>query len=329
MATWWKRANQHRASAVGLVKHAEGWAIAKVSLREQQGWQLDSYRWLVSSGSLNDDRKSLQLMVKTMGLKGLPCHYVLADEDYQLFLMESPNLKGDELVQAMGWQIKDLLPYPVQDAVVDVFQVPQSTAKAGKSMVNVVAAPQQQILDIAKELDEVGLRLESVDISELALGSVMRMSGAHPRGEALAILHPGRGELLMFSQGQLAMSRKFELAYQAEIDEPLPSDQLLLELQRTLDYYERQLGQLPPAKIRLAGKHLHESKLDEAFKQALNIPIELLQLEAQWVAYQNEAEGEFSALLATGGALRGLLSTGTLELPKAAEAHAAQTQGAA
>ncbi|GAA6153408.1 type IV pilus biogenesis protein PilM [Pseudoteredinibacter isoporae] len=317
MATWWKRANQNRASAVGLVKHAEGWAIAKVSLCEQQGWKLDSYRWLVSSGSLNDDRKSLQLMVKSMGLKGLPCHYVLADEDYQLFPMESPGLKGEELVQAMGWQIKDLLPYPVQDAVVDVFQVPQSSAKAGKAMINVVATPQQQVLDIAAELKEVGLRLESVDISELALGSVMRMSGAHPRGEALAILHAGRGELLMFSQGQLAMSRKFDLAYQAGIDDPLPSDQLLLELQRTLDYYERQLGQLPPAKIRIAGKHLHESKLDETFKQALNTPIELLRLEAPWLAYQDEAEGEFSALLATGGALRGLLASGALQLPQA------------
>lgn len=318
MASWWKRANKHRNSAVGLVKHAEGWAIAKVSLHGQASWQLDAYRWLVSSGSLNDDRKSLQLMIKTLGLKGLPCHYVLADEDYQLFLMESPGLKGEELVQAMGWQIKDLLPYPVQDAVVDVFQVPQSSAKAGKPMVNVVATPQQQVMDIARELDEAGLHLASVDISELSLGSVMRMSGAHPRGEALAILHPGRGELLMFSQGQLAMSRKFDLNYQAGIDEPLPSDQLLLELQRTLDYYERQLGQLPPAKIRLAGKHLHESKLDDAFKQALNTPIELLKLDAEWIAYQDEAEGEFSALLATGGALRGLLSAGSLQLPQAA-----------
>ncbi len=323
MFAWLKRANTRRDTAVGLVKHAEGWAIAKVSLQGQQSWQLEAYRWLASSGSVNDDRKSLQLMVKSMGLKGRACHYVLSDEDYQLSLMDSPGLEGEELVQAMGWQVKDLLPYPVQDAVIDVFDVPQSTAKGGKPMVNVVATPKQQVLGIAKEVAYVGLDLQSVDISELALGCVMRMSGAHPRGEALAILHPGQGELLMFAQGQLAMSRKFDLAYQAEVDEPLPTEQLLLELQRTLDYYERQLGQLPPAKIRLAAKHLHESKLDDSFKQALNTPIELLELDSQWLSYQDEAEGEFSALLATGGALRGLLASGALKLPDTAEQRGA------
>ncbi|MCV6624004.1 MAG: hypothetical protein OIF51_19890 [Cellvibrionaceae bacterium] len=321
--SWWNTANKNRNLAVGLVKHAEGWAVAKVMAQGGDRWQLSAYRWLASSGSSIEDRKSLQVLIKTMGLKGLPCHYVLADEDYQLFLLESPKLEGDELVQAMGWQIKDLLAYPVQEAVVDVFSVPQSTAKAGKTMVNVVASPQAQILEIAKEVAELGLELESVDISELAMGAVMRMSGAHPRGEALAILQPGQGELLVFSQGQLAMSRKFELAYRAEVDEPLPTDQLLLELQRTLDYYERQLGQLPPAKIRLAAKHLHESKLDDAFKQALNTPIELLHLDAQWLAYKDEAEDEFSALLAAGGALRGLLASGRLAIASDSERGAA------
>lgn len=306
-------------SYVGLERNMDGLAIADVRLHKTKGWQVEAYQWLPSEQDAQQDQLAFKKTVRSMGLKGRACNYVLADDQYQMFLLESPKLRGEELVQAMSWQVKDLLGYPVHEAVIDVIELPDSVAKSGKPMLYVVAVPETVVSEIVHEVNQTGLDLQSIDISELALGNLIELWGSHPRGEALAMVQPGRGELVIFHSGQLIMSRKFDLAYQVgQNDAPLPKEQLILELQRTLDYYERQLGQSLPAKIHLTGKHLSANQWDGQLEGALDIPIELMNLQPYW--YSDKCHGQernYYALAAIGGALRGLLQSGKLQVEAA------------
>ncbi|MCV6625362.1 MAG: hypothetical protein OIF38_04655 [Cellvibrionaceae bacterium] len=302
---------RQRQRYVGLERSADGLAIAGLGTDPRKGWQVEAYQWLTSQ-----DPAELRRAVKAMGLKGLPCNYVLSDDQYQLFLLEAPPLAGEELVQAMVWQVKDLLGYPVTEAVIDVIALPPKLAKGDRPMVYVVAAARAEIEQVSALTRAAGLDLNRIDISELALGNLIELWGCHPRGEALALVHAGRGELLIFADSQLMMSRKFEL--NAGDQHALPLEQLTLELQRTLDYYERQLGQPLPAKVHLTGKRLRANGLEQPLDGVLDIPIELMHLDAYWFSDScHGQERDYYALAAIGGALGGLLEAGYVQSPSA------------
>lgn len=52
------------------------------------------------------------------------CSTLLSPGEYQVLLVEAPNVPQAELKTAIRWRIKDLLDYHVNDATVDVLSVP-------------------------------------------------------------------------------------------------------------------------------------------------------------------------------------------------------------
>lgn len=253
--------------------------------------------------------------IKDQSLSKAFCNYVLASDEYQVHLLEAPGLSGEELKQAMSWQVKDLLNYPVSDAVIDVIELPAELNRGDKNMVYVVSAERKTIAKIINDVDALGLNLISIDICELALGNLVHLLGCDERGEGLVVVKPGSAELSMFRNGQMTMTRSFDLPFSALEGEMLPTDVLLLELQRTLDYYERQLGQLMPRKIHLTGGGLSSEVIDPALYQGLASPIELMNLENRW--FKDElpsGEQNFSVLAAIGGAVQGLQAEGLLSM---------------
>ena len=53
---------------------------------------------------------------KKMNLAGYHCATLLKPGDYQLLLVEAPNVTPDELKGAIRWKIKDLIEYHIDDA---------------------------------------------------------------------------------------------------------------------------------------------------------------------------------------------------------------------
>src|SRR5512142_1253256 len=49
---------------------------------------------------------------------------LLSANEYQLMMVDAPNVPVDELKTAIRWKIKDALNYHVDDATVDVLQIP-------------------------------------------------------------------------------------------------------------------------------------------------------------------------------------------------------------
>lgn len=297
--------NQGRNGLVGLEHARDGYAMAYVVDDARRGCRVELCEWLPSSGNAEADREELKAEVKRSGLGTMPCNYVLTDEQYQLNLVEAPNVPAAELHSALAWQIKDLLSFPVEEAILDVIALPTDVSRQERSKVYVASAHESIIQQAITDTRYVGLDLHSIDVFDMSLRNLIDLWGCDERGEALVVIHRGRGEIVMFRQQQLYLSRKFELDYQGGVDEPLPLPQLGLEIQRTLDYFERQMGQLLPKKIHITGQSVRLAKLSQEFQQSLAIPIELMAIHGYWFNHRDRGGVvDVNGLAAIGAALR-------------------------
>src|SRR5687768_6419248 len=82
-----------------------------VEFAEERGWDAA-------------EPKSLERVAREFGAKRFQCTTLLRPDQYQILLVEAPAVKPDELKSAVRWRIKDMLDYHVDDATIDVLDVP-------------------------------------------------------------------------------------------------------------------------------------------------------------------------------------------------------------
>ena len=125
------------------------------------------------------------------------------------------------------------------------------------------------------------------------------------RGVAIARLRQGRGGVSLFKKGDLYLSRQFDLDYQAGLLDDLPEDILALELQRSLDYYERQMGQAVPSVVYICGDGVTEDKISDKLRSNLASSIQYLDIGAIFGLPSDSDDVEIQQCLgAIGGSLR-------------------------
>ncbi len=245
-------------------------------------------------------------IVASRGLKGALCNLALPAEQYQVFQVEKPAVEDSEIVDAIKWKVKDLIDYPVEDAVVDVFGFPVDALRGRAPMVNVVCARKAMLQDQVKLLAAVGLKLKSIDISELVLRNIAMRFDPETKGIALLFLRGTHGSVLMCKGGELYFHRRVDFVVEALNDLMRQEEliqQLALHVQRSLDYYESQMGQLPPAQL-LVFKVSDEVALGAQLGSYLAVKVVELDAQALLVKEEVALETLNESLVAIGAALR-------------------------
>lgn len=233
---------------VGLVLSSEQLVVALIDRRNKQRPSvkvLANYA-LEDGASLSQYASELKKLVKERGLGGCPCFAVLGESDYQLLLTEKLDLPEDEQREAMRWKIKDLISFDAEQAVIDSFTQP------GKNMNFTVVSKKSVVTALVDLVNQVGLKLSAIDIPELACRNVLDYHEANPSGVALVIMGQQQNKILVIKDGQLYFSRHFGGSHHSSHNSESSSD-IVLELQRSLDYYERQMNQPPPTAILCLG----------------------------------------------------------------------------
>ncbi|MBB3168768.1 MSHA biogenesis protein MshI [Simiduia aestuariiviva] len=206
--------------------------------------------------------------VKSLNLAGVGCNLVLEPEHYQLFMMEAPKVPDEELREAIKWKVKDLINFPLEEAVIDVMPLPEDCGREGQKLVYAVVAKREFIKPAIAAVLDAKLTLNSIDIDEMSARNLALAAAPGPRGVALVHINEGQGAMTLVKEDCLYLSRSFALKYQGGLLDDLPVEALILELQRSFDYYERQLGQVPPAQICLFGEHVTADKITEELRKA-------------------------------------------------------------
>ena len=177
---------------------------------------------------------------------------VLAPDFYQLVQLDKPNLTEAEMLQALPWQVKDLLTIAPEDIVADYIDLP--AAAGAHSKINVVAASFNWLTALVQQIDQAGVTLLSVEPEEWLAARLIA-----PASQAtMLVVHQPEQELLIqiVRDGDLYFSRRtrgfadLHKKAAAELNDGT-LDRLQLELQRSLDYFESQLKQAPVRDIRL------------------------------------------------------------------------------
>ncbi|HEX4984686.1 MAG TPA: agglutinin biogenesis protein MshI [Burkholderiales bacterium] len=202
--------------------------------------------------------ETLQRARKEWHLDHFRCSTVLSQQQYQLQLVDAPSVPKEEMKSAVRWKLKEFLEYPVESATVDMVPIPPAPAAANRGRtLYAVSARNQDIEACMKLFAQARIPLQVIDIAEMAQRNLAILFEADQR--ALAMLSFGeQGGLLTFTaQGELYLSRRMEIGLgqlanaQGEARDQL-FERIALELQRSLDHFDRQFSSVPLARLLLA-----------------------------------------------------------------------------
>jgi MSHA biogenesis protein MshI len=186
-----------------------------------------------------------------------PTVNVLDPSGYRLLLVEAPDVPAEELRAAVRWRVKDLIDFHIDDAVIDVFEMPPHARGGPTRMMYAVTARAEFVKQQIELVEASGLDLTVVDIPELSLRNVTTLLEQNERGAGLLYLGERRSTFLLVRQGVLYLARHVEtgVATLAEAGE-LRSDivaGLALEVRRSLDYFESHYEQTSIGQIYTSG----------------------------------------------------------------------------
>ncbi|MDP3211684.1 agglutinin biogenesis protein MshI [Methylotenera sp.] len=194
-----------------------------------------------------------------LDLDNYHCTMLMKQGEYQIFQIEKPNVPDNELKQAIGWKLKDMIDYPVEQATIDVINIPADDSKSNRqSYVYAVSAKNVLIGDFMQKFTDIAKSgLEVIDIPEMAQRNIASYIEEENRGLALLSINKNGGLLTFTANKALYHARQIELntdAISSENSEQKSSifERFSLEIQRSLDNFERQFPQLAINRLVLA-----------------------------------------------------------------------------
>jgi len=262
----------------GIELREDGVSIVSVVREPGRVPQVTACEFVEWNGA-DEQAKALAHAAAERGLKRRRCATVLDANEYSLLLTEAPDVPADELRSAVRWRIKDLIDFHVDDATIDVFDVTTANAPGKTRSMYVVAARNAAIQRRVDLCDEAGVGLDIIDIPEMAQRNIAAILPEDVRGVVMLTISNTRGLITITRQGEIFLSRRLEIGLDTlrAADDLLPYfDQIALEVQRSLDYFDSHFRQAHVDQIVLSPSAGNISGLVEYLNQNLNIKASVL-----------------------------------------------------
>jgi MSHA biogenesis protein MshI len=231
-----------------------------------------------------NDQATMEKLARDLGMGSHRCTTLLGPRDYHMLLVDAPNVPPEELKTAIRWRIKDLLDYHIDDATIDVLDIPpDKNAPVRNHSMYAIAANNSVIQARENLFERADIPLSVIDIPEMAQRNIAAL--LEPQGRGLAMLaFSGDGGLLTITYGgELYLSRRIDIPLEQIVgatDEQRDGffDRIALELQRSLDHFDRQFHFIAVAKLVLA-PFAKARELQSYLSSNLYVPVEVLDLE--------------------------------------------------
>ncbi len=325
----WFHKKKNTKGLIGVDVQADQLAIAHIlfaTKKEDKPTLKQCVYKELSSTDVKESSETLLKMVQSFPATQFSCNSVIDKNHYELLLIPPPNVEPGELRQSVKWLIKDKLAYHVDDAIIDVFEIPGQQSSRAK-LIYVVAAQKREIELRAKQLKNSGLDIASVDIYELAQRNIAKLFEQDKDGIVMLRLHEQSSLLTITCNGVLYLTRtidfgaqhikailplsftdsassdtesaaedsnkEIELFLDDENDDKekhpasilndqakLILDDVILEIQRSLDYYVSHFNQRQVKKIVF-------SPMDQEIPGAIEYVNEMLGIEAEFLDFNH------------------------------------------
>ena len=293
MFNWLPHSNKNNLT--GIVKHSEGLAFASIKKNNTAKPVLTE---CLFQPQLSDINTTLKQLLQSLTVKKTPLITVLTSSEFTFLLMQRPTVENDELIEAVRWQIKDQLKYPAEEAIIQILDIPGQQERGRLPMIYVIAAHQETVKSTINLLSETKFDLRFIDIPELAQRNISALLPEDFIGVALLHLEPNHSLLTITHEGELYLSRVIDIGYEhLEINDydTKPSDglsleeepteydhnieKIILEIQRSLDYYESHYGKATIGNLIIAPLETELKELNETLEQSLGVVVRSLDIE--------------------------------------------------
>jgi MSHA biogenesis protein MshI len=257
-----------------------------------------------------DEADALSRLARSRGLKRYRCTTLLGESDYRMAQVDAPAVPAEERIQALRWRLKDVIDFPLDTAALAVADIPLEGAR--QASLFAVAAPAAVVGEQMGKFEQAKVNLEAIDIPEMAVRNVAVLFEEANRGLAFLLLAEDGSLLIITYKGELYLSRRIEMTAEALAPDDAERrvqmrERLALELQRTLDNFDRQYGFISVSRL-LVATEKDSAGLTGALAENLYIPVQAMDLAqvADFAALPElgQAERQAQGLLAIGAALR-------------------------
>ena len=221
---------------------------------------------------------ALRALLEEQKWQGRRLSIALNRQWYKQTQIDKPAMPDAELLQALPWCMRDQVNDPIENLMFDYIDLPKGPA--GQARIVVYSSERKKLLELVKAVTPQ-CEIATIGVDELAMANLLE-----PEVRGL-LLHkvPGQELTLTFiHQRQWHFSRTIR-GFHALDDEHIPLDQfvfdnLLLELQRSIDYAVGQLKLKAPSKWYLALPQRVTPAITDAISQVFDIKPESLTSDA-------------------------------------------------
>ncbi len=306
MAFWQKQTSDDSWTAV--VFGSDRLVVAEIARRRDGPPQVRACERFAREGGELDALKRLK---QARRLTSARCTTLLWHGQYQLLQIDAPDnardLPHEELREAMRWRIKEMVDYPIENAGVDVIDIPAPGSRNPQMWVVVsshdVLVPRVHLFQDAK------LSLAAIDIPEMAQRNLATLFEEPNRGLALAAFDDKGGRLTISYQGELFMTRHIDVGA-PELTGPQAEslhERVLLDIQRSLDNFDRNYSAIPLTRLMIGPLPGGEPFVDY-LGMNLSLPVAMVDLadvlDIGTVPQLADVAMQADAWLALGAALR-------------------------
>jgi Tfp pilus assembly PilM family ATPase len=225
---------------------------------------------------------------------------VLAPGQYFNVQIEPPKVPEAELEQALKWAIKDLVPLNPEHMLLDYYFQPLIGNSVNK--LNVVVSDINEVKPWLSTFEQHNIKLGGITTEEFSASNLL---GQCEQATLLLFQQPGEEIILLIvKQGEIYFSRRLrgfsQIADKSQQELSFGViDSLTLEIQRSVDYFERQLKQAPISQAKVLLPIENEDYVIEQLNQNASAEVTLLDLPAgikrtQAVCYGALLEHDYS-----------------------------------
>ena len=198
---------------------------------------------------------NLAKWIEQQKLQGTKVFCVLNWDSYSLYQVEPPSVPEEEMNQALLFSLRDRINFPITEGHIDSFPMPKNAQRSNQSRINVVVAHLPLLQNITQGVRAAGLLPKIISVPELELGHFISDHPDMKKGLCIIAYRDEKITLMIYREDELYVSRTLTSINNwqkcLQPDSYQAAENLVLEIQRTLDYYQSQMAQPPVAKVLL------------------------------------------------------------------------------
>lgn len=255
-------------------------ALVRANAKEGALPEILAFEVFEAGASVTD---TLHKLRTSHGLKKAKCTTLMEEGRYSLVQLDAPTVPREERKEALRWALRDFVNFSVESACIEVLDLPENAFPQGRAVpVLVAAADEADVRMCAAPFEAAGVSLLAIDLPEMAQRNIAKLFEDENRGLVLVYIDENGMLLTLTFQGELVAVRRgdfntLQLGSQDELVREASKERFGLELQRTLDNFDRQYSHVTISKVLLACSPSVEG-LPEFLSNSTYVPVRAMNL---------------------------------------------------